>query len=110
MMFWRRRPAAQSVTMNRGSGDSFHAIGRVPRRRSKPTVVVEHDDRSASLLLDFAIGESGCEQVILTVTTLGMFTLPVLSKNVLVSVRARDLPVGEVTITVAWAAGSSQRI
>lgn len=103
MIFRRRRPAAQSLALTRDSGDSFHAVGRAPRRRSKPRVLVEHDDRAATLLLDLGIGEPGREQTVLTVTRLGIFTLPVLSKNELVSVRGRDLPVGEVKITVAWA-------
>jgi hypothetical protein len=66
-------------------------------------VLVEHDDRAATLLLDFGVGEPGRELTALTVTRSGMFTLPVLSKDALVSVRGRDLPVGEVKVTVAWA-------
>ena len=103
MIFRRRRQAAQSLTLTHDSGDSFHGVGRAPKRRSKPRIFVEHDDRAATLLLDFGVGEPGCEQTVLTVTKLGMFTLPVLSKNELVSVRGRDLPVGEIMITVAWA-------
>jgi hypothetical protein len=65
--------------------------------------LVEHDDRETTLLLDFGVGEPGRENTALTVTHLGMFTLAVLSKNDLVSVRARKLPVGEIRITVGWA-------
>jgi hypothetical protein len=101
MIFRRRRQAAQSVSLTRESGDSFHAVGRAPRR-SKPRVSVEHDDGAVALTLDFGVGEPGRESTALTVTKLGVFTLPVLSKNALVSVRGRDLPVGEVKITVGW--------
>jgi hypothetical protein len=65
--------------------------------------LVEHDDRTAMLLLDVGVGEPGREAIVRTVTGLGMFTLPPVSKNDLVSVRARELPAGEITITVAWA-------
>jgi hypothetical protein len=65
--------------------------------------LVEHDDRSATLTLDIGLGEPGCETTMLTVTTLGLFKLRVVSKNELVSVRGRVLPVGEVRITVGWA-------
>lgn len=101
MIFRRRRHATESLSLTRDSGGSFHAVGRAPRR-SKPRVSVEHDDREAPLTLDFGVGEPGREMTALTVTTRGMFTLPVLPKNALVSVRGRDLPVGEVKITVGW--------
>lgn len=102
MIFQRRRHAVQSVSLTRDSGDNFQAVGRAPRR-SKPRVSVEHDDGAAVLTLDFGVGEPGGERIALTVTRLGLFALPVLSKNDLVSVRARKLPVGEVKITVGWA-------
>jgi hypothetical protein len=103
MIFRRKAPAAApSLLLTRDSGDSFHAVGRAPKR-SKPRVSVEHDDRAAALTLDFGVGERGREMIVLTVTKFGMFTLPVLSKNELVSVRGRNLPVGEVKITVGWA-------
>ncbi len=104
MIFRRRRQAAQSLSLTRDAGGSFHAVGRAPRR-SKPRVSVEHDDGAAVLTLDFGVGEPGRERTALTVTHLGMFTLPAVSKNDLVSVRARKLPVGEVKITVGWAPG-----
>jgi hypothetical protein len=102
MIFRRRAPEASRVSLSRDGGDRFHPVGRAPRR-SRPTVLVEHDDRAATLTLDIGVGEPGRETTMLTVTSAGRFTLRPVSKNELVSVRGRDLPTGEVKITVAWA-------
>ena len=90
------------MSLTRDAAKSFHPVGRAPKR-SRPTVWVEHDDSAAALTLDFGVGEPGREMTALTVTTLGSYTLPVLAKKALVSVRGRDLPVGVVKITVGWA-------
>jgi hypothetical protein len=66
MIFRRRRDATQSLSLTRDSGDSFHAVGRAPRR-SKPRIYVEHDNRAVALTLDVGIGEPGHEESALTV-------------------------------------------
>jgi len=102
MIFWRKAPEASQVSLSRDGGNRFHPIGRAPRR-SRPTLLAEHDDRAATVTLDIGIGEPGSETTMLTVTTAGRFTLRPVSKNELVSVRGRDLPTCQVKITVAWA-------
>jgi hypothetical protein len=101
-IFGRRPTAPAELSLTRDAAKGFHAVGRAPKR-SKPKIVVEHDDRAAVLLLDFGVGEPGRELTALTVTTPGVFTLPVaIPKKALVSVRGRDVPVGGVRVTVAW--------
>lgn len=100
-IFRWKAPQPSELSLTRDAARSFHPVGRAPKR-SRPKVWIEHDDRAAALTLDFGIGEPGREVTALTVTSLGTHTLPVLAKKALVSVRGRDLPVGEVKITVCW--------
>jgi hypothetical protein len=65
--------------------------------------MVEYDGREALVSLDIGLGEPGQERSVLSIARLGSFELPVpVQADELLSVRARGLPEGTVTIKVVW--------
>lgn len=80
----------------------FYAIGRA-RVRSKATASVEYGGQLALLGLDIALGEPNAERPILQIDRPGTFSLPgLVEAQELVSVRARHLPTGTVTIVIQF--------
>jgi hypothetical protein len=90
--------------------DVFHGNWRAPKA-SRPIISVDATEDALKQLLaafgipalDFAIGESGQEEVMMQVSTIGSFPFPrVVAAGTRVSVRAADLASHDVQVRVSW--------
>lgn len=99
-------PKPYGVELRGPAARRFHPLGRAPRD-SRPRITVTSDGSRVflgmKLVLDLGFGEPGEEHAILEMRQEGSVRFPAnVPQNTLLSVRARGLPPGAVTITVAW--------
>ena len=88
--------------LSRESDRAFHGNFRAPKR-SRPRLTVTHEGLEIALAIDVGIGKGGAERVVQTITRVGQTEM---TENVAdamrVAFRAREIPIGEVIISVDW--------